>query len=120
MSELEFGGLPWGRTSKKDSSGSPDCAPTPESTRDLPALAALRSLPDMDAITLTVEPCPETGGYVARWDDPSGQGGITTQGDSIRELELMVADAVNAYFDPGLAPTQVRLHFVEDPILVLT
>jgi predicted RNase H-like HicB family nuclease len=74
----------------------------------------------MDAITLKVETCPETGGYVARWDDPCGQGGITTQGDSIRELELMVADAVGAYFGPDAAPTQVRLHFVEDPVLTRT
>ncbi len=73
----------------------------------------------MNTITFNVEACPESGGYVARWDDPAG-GGITTQGDSIRELEAMVADAVAGYFDPGTAPAQVRLHFEEDPVLLLT
>ena len=32
--------------------------------------------------------CPDTGGYVARWDDPAG-GGITTQGDSFAELDAV-------------------------------
>jgi hypothetical protein len=29
-------------------------------------------------ITFLVESCAETGGFVARWDDPAG-GGLTTQ-----------------------------------------
>ena len=49
----------------------------------------------MNEITLTIAPCAETGGYVARWDDAPGKGGITTQGDSFAELEAMIADAVN-------------------------
>jgi predicted RNase H-like HicB family nuclease len=49
-------------------------------------------------ITFQVEPCQETGGYVARWDDPRG-GGITTQGDTLAELQTMVADAVGGYFE---------------------
>jgi predicted RNase H-like HicB family nuclease len=72
----------------------------------------------MNEITFQVEPCRETGGYVARWDDPKG-GGITTQGDTLEELNAMVADAVKGYFDPGQHPRRVRLHFVEDPALVL-
>lgn len=52
----------------------------------------------MTEITFTVAPCHETGGYVARWDAPDG-GGITTQGDSLPELEAMVADAAQGYFD---------------------
>ena len=44
-------------------------------------------------IIFQVEPCAETGGYVARWDAPSG-GGITTQGDSFAESDAMIADAV--------------------------
>ena len=39
----------------------------------------------MNEITFRVEACAETGGFVARWDDPAG-GGITTQGDSLAEL----------------------------------
>jgi hypothetical protein len=34
---------------------------------------------------------------LARWD-ASGGGGITTQGDSFRELDAMIADAVGGYF----------------------
>ncbi|MGO9585964.1 MAG: hypothetical protein ACLP2Y_07210 [Limisphaerales bacterium] len=47
----------------------------------------------MSEIIFQVEPCVETGGYVARWDAPRG-GGITTQGDSFAELDAMIADAV--------------------------
>jgi predicted RNase H-like HicB family nuclease len=73
----------------------------------------------MTEITFTVEACPETGGFVARWDDAPGKGGITTQGDSFAELDDMVADAVNGYFEPAERPHRVRLHFVEDPVVSL-
>lgn len=68
----------------------------------------------MKTITFNVNSCLETGGYVARWDDPSG-GGITTQGDSITELEAMVRDAVTGYFMEQTPLPRVRLHFVDDP-----
>jgi predicted RNase H-like HicB family nuclease len=71
----------------------------------------------MKEITFQVTPCHETGGYVARWDDTNG--GITTQGDTLEELNVMVADAVRGYFEPGQHPRRVRLHFVEDPALLL-
>ena len=73
----------------------------------------------MNEITFTVEHCRETGGFVARWDDAPGRGGITTQGDSFAELEGMVADAVSGYFEPAERPCRVRLHFVEDPVVSL-
>jgi predicted RNase H-like HicB family nuclease len=73
----------------------------------------------MREIIFTIEPCHETGGYVARWDDLPGRGGITTQGDSFAELQLMVADAVKGYFEPADRPARVRMHFVEDPIVSL-
>jgi predicted RNase H-like HicB family nuclease len=69
-------------------------------------------------ITFQVEPCKVTGGFVARWDDPHG-GGITTQGDTLAELQSMVADAVSGYFDAGEAPTRVRLHFAQDPVFAV-
>lgn len=72
----------------------------------------------MNEITFSIAACPETGGYVARWDAPGG-GGITTQGDSFGELQAMVADAVAGYFDAGQRPDRVRLHFLEDPVLAL-
>ena len=73
----------------------------------------------MREITFTVEACRETGGFVARWDDIPGRGGITTQGDSFAELDSMVADAVNGYFEPSERPQIVRIHFVEDPVVSL-
>jgi predicted RNase H-like HicB family nuclease len=73
----------------------------------------------MKEITFTVEPCRETGGFVARWDDEPGRGGITTQGDSFAELDAMIADAVNGYFELAQRPQRVRVHFVEDPVVPL-
>jgi predicted RNase H-like HicB family nuclease len=73
----------------------------------------------MREITFIVEPCGETGGFVARWDDLPGRGGITTQGDSFADLDSMVADAVNGYFEPSERPQRVRMHFAEDPVLNL-
>ena len=61
-------------------------------------------------------PCEETGGYVARWDDPAG-GGICTQGDSFADLEAMIRDAVEGYFVDQTKPNRIRLHFVHDPEL---
>ncbi len=69
-------------------------------------------------ITFIVEPCAESDGFVARWDDPIG-GGITTQGDTLAELQTMVSDAVGGYFDAGKTPTRVRLHFVHDPVFAV-
>ena len=75
--------------------------------------------PAMKEITFNVEPCAETGGYVARWDDAPGKGGITTQGDTFAELDAMIADAVKGFFDSAERPERVRLHFVEDPVVAL-
>jgi predicted RNase H-like HicB family nuclease len=70
-------------------------------------------------IMFQVEPCAETGGYVARWDPARGGGGITTQGDSFAELDAMIADAVGGYFEPKQRPRRIRLHFSQDPILAV-
>jgi predicted RNase H-like HicB family nuclease len=69
-------------------------------------------------ICFELTPCEETGGYVARWDDPAG-GGICTQGDSFGEVEDMIRDAVEGYFADRARPTRVTLHFVRDPELAL-
>lgn len=63
----------------------------------------------MVEIVFEVEPCAESGGYVARWDALRG-GGITTQGDSFAELEVMIADAVDGYFELKERPKLIRLH----------
>ena len=69
-------------------------------------------------LVLTVTSCAETGGFVARWDDPAG-GGICTQGDTLAELQSMVTDAERGYFDGAVLPVAVRLHFVQDPVLAV-
>ena len=80
----------------------------------------LRALPlgMQEEITFTVETCPETGGFIARWDDPRG-GGITTQGDTLGELQEMITDAVSGFFDPAEVPARVKIHFAEDPVVLV-
>jgi predicted RNase H-like HicB family nuclease len=72
-----------------------------------------------NSIVFNVTACAETGGYVARWDDKPGHGGITTQGETLSELEEMIADAVTGYFEAPKRPHKVKVHFVDDPILAL-
>jgi hypothetical protein len=72
----------------------------------------------MNEITLQVQRDEESGCLVACWDAPGGTGGITTQGEDLRDLQQQVTEAVAAYFDEGKAPGRIRLHFVNDPILV--
>ena len=72
----------------------------------------------MSKIAFTITSCHETGGYVARWDDPAG-GGITTQGDDFGELDSMLRDAVDGYFSERPRPDRIQLHFVEDPELAM-
>ena len=61
-------------------------------------------------IVFNVTACRETGGYVARWDDLPDKGGITTQGETLSELEEMIADAVSGYFESLDRPQTVKLH----------
>ena len=70
----------------------------------------------MKEITLTVERDEESGWYVASWDAPRGNGGITNQGRDLRELQHNVKEAVPCHFDDGNGPRSVRLHFVHDPV----
>jgi predicted RNase H-like HicB family nuclease len=55
----------------------------------------------------------EDGGYVAKTKLENGT--ITTQGDDLSELKIMLADAINGYFfeKPAEKPTSVRLHFMK-------
>jgi len=44
--------------------------------------------------------------------------GITTQGETLEELRVMVREAVACYFDnPADMPRVIRLHFVRDEVL---
>ncbi|HXF25896.1 MAG TPA: hypothetical protein VN610_01415 [Bryobacteraceae bacterium] len=72
----------------------------------------------MAEITFQVQRDEPTGLLVASWDAPDGSGGITTQGEDLRDLQQQVIDAVSAHFNEGEAPHQIRLHFVSDPILL--
>ncbi len=54
----------------------------------------------------------EDGRYVARWDDPSGKGGITSQSESWEGLEEMLWEAVLSHFDDEKVPTSLRYVFL--------
>jgi predicted RNase H-like HicB family nuclease len=58
----------------------------------------------VDEITLQVERDEDSGWLVASWDAPNGAGGITTQGQDLRDLQQQVTEAVAAYFDEGAVP----------------
>ena len=62
----------------------------------------------MKEITLRVER-DESGWLVASWDAPDSQGGITTQGRDLRELQDNVKEAVLCHFEPGDGPSAIRL-----------
>jgi hypothetical protein len=54
----------------------------------------------------------EDGRVVARWDDPSGKGGITTQSESREGLEEMLWEAALCHFDDEKVPTSLRYVFL--------
>jgi hypothetical protein len=70
----------------------------------------------MNEIVFNVSQDEASGVLVAAWDDPSG-GGITTQGEDLRDLQTMIRDAVACHFDDGETPHSIRLHFIHDPVL---
>jgi hypothetical protein len=72
----------------------------------------------MDEIAFQVQRDEESGFLVASWDGPHGSGGITTQGEDLRDLQQQVMEAVSVHFDGEEAPRRIRLHFVNDAILV--
>jgi hypothetical protein len=72
----------------------------------------------VDEIVFQIETCEESGVLVASWDAPAGQGGITTQGRDLRELQDQVTDAVRCHFDAKDVPRKIRFHFIGDPVLV--
>ena len=73
----------------------------------------------MEEITLQIQRDDESGWLVASWDAPGWWGGgITTQGQDLRDLQQQVTEAVAAYFEEGAAPRRIRFHFVSDPVLV--
>ena len=71
----------------------------------------------MDEITFEVSRDEESGWLIACWDAPDGSGGITTQGEDLRDLQAQIVDAVATHFEQQEAPRRIRLHFISDPIL---
>jgi hypothetical protein len=63
----------------------------------------------MEEITLQVQGDEQSGILVAWWDDPSGSGGITTQGKDLRDLQQQITEAVAVHFDEGDAPRRIRV-----------
>jgi hypothetical protein len=72
----------------------------------------------VEEIAFQVQRDERSGWLVAWWDDSEGSGGITTQGQDLRDLQQQITDAVAVHFDDGAAPRRIRIHFVSDPILV--
>ena len=72
----------------------------------------------MTEITFQVQRDDETELLVAFWDAPDGTGGISTQGQDLRDLQQQILDAVSVHFSREEAPRRIRLHFISDPILV--
>jgi predicted RNase H-like HicB family nuclease len=70
-----------------------------------------------EEITFVIEKDRESGWFVASWDDPAG-GGITTQGKDLAELQANLKEAVQCHFESGNTPKFIRLHFVDDPVLM--
>ncbi|PYV17180.1 MAG: 2-oxoisovalerate dehydrogenase [Acidobacteria bacterium] len=72
----------------------------------------------MDEIAFEVSRDEESGWLIAHWDAPDRSGGITTQGEDLRDLQAQIVDAVATHFEENEAPRRIRLHFINDPILV--
>jgi len=68
----------------------------------------------MEEITLLVQRDEESGLLVAWWDDPAGAGGITTQGQDLRDLQEQITEAVAVHFDEGTAPQRIRIQHARE------
>lgn len=75
------------------------------------------SLARVKELTFTVERDEDNGWLVASWDAPE-DGGITTQGRDLQELQQQLREAVRCHFGTE-APAQMRLHFTHDPLLAV-
>jgi predicted RNase H-like HicB family nuclease len=72
----------------------------------------------MDEITFQVFNDQDSGWLVASCDAPGHSGGITTQGRDLQDLQQQVSEAVDTHFEQGQAPRRIRLHFVNDAVLI--
>jgi len=68
----------------------------------------------MSEIIFLVEPDPE-GGYTAKALGHS----IFTEADTWDELKVAVQDAVRCHFEEGELPAMIRLHVVQDEVMLV-
>ena len=68
----------------------------------------------MSEIIFLVEPAPESG-YTAKALGYS----IFTEADTWDELKIAVQDAVRCHFDEEERPAMVRLHVVQDEVILV-
>jgi hypothetical protein len=61
-------------------------------------------------ITIIITSCPDTGMMVASWDDPRGDGGLTTQAENLSALESNIGEAIETHFEHEELPKLIRLH----------
>ena len=61
----------------------------------------------MDEITFQVRRDEQSGFLTAWWDDSEGAGGITTQGQDLRDPQQQTTEAVGVHFDDGTAPRRI-------------
>jgi len=71
----------------------------------------------MEEITFQVQRDEESGCLVAWWDDPDGSGGITTQGQDLRDLQQQITEAVSVHFDDGDGPRRIRASRDSAPVI---
>jgi hypothetical protein len=63
----------------------------------------------MEEITFQVQRDEQSGFLTAWWDDSDGAGGITTQGQDLRDLQQQITEAVGVHFEEGCAPRRIRI-----------
>ena len=52
-------------------------------------------------ITFQVQRDEQSGWLVASWDDSVGAGGITTQGQDLRDPQQQITEAAAVHFEPA-------------------
>jgi hypothetical protein len=73
----------------------------------------------VEEITFQVQRDESSGCLVAWWDDPSGSGGISTQGADLRDLRQQIIDAVAVHFESGeSASVRMLTHGGSVPIVL--
>ena len=68
----------------------------------------------MEEIVFLVEAAPE-GGFTAR----ALGAAIFTEADDRETLKRQILDAVSCHYEPAERPRLVRLHFVQDEVVVV-